>query len=265
MNLTTGHLDLTEKTLLDLPKNTLILIYFCITLISDYLSILCAFFIKLGFSAGRFPPATFGYLARTFYIYYIVPVLLSILIISKNSRFSSASTSSLLRKISLSGLVSIIIYLLMTMATEGLQSRFNFFGYFNRNIAMLIYASIGFYLLFLFRHEFFPKTLLTIALGLIVVSEIWELPFNIFYLRDAHFIIFLLNTLRRFVPIFFWFYIFHKRYINFLRNRSSLALALVASITVLTFQQIVHPHFYVQVGLRLAYALLLIVFPFSFS
>jgi len=120
-----------------------------------------------------------------------------------------------------------------------------------------------------FRRESFLKTVFAVTLGILVVGELWELPLNWVRRGNMHSFIFAVGYLQRYVPLFFWFWMFRKVYWKFLRQQWYVALPFLGLVILLTRESLVLlPQGVVSVALsfllHLSYALLLVFLPFQF-
>jgi len=152
---------------------------------------------------------------------------------------------------------------------EGPVSYLTFFSYSNLNLSVVVYCGIALYLLYVFRREGFLKTVFAVTLAILVVGELWELPLNWVRRGDMHPFIFAVGYLQRYVPLFFWFWMFRKVYLKFLRRQWFVALPFLGLVVLLTSESLVLlPQGVVSVALsfllHLSYAFLLVFLPFQF-
>jgi len=161
-------------------------------------------------------------------------------------------------------------YLGFSILQRGFNSCFTFFDYRVYNLGLLIYVPIALYLLRLFRHENFFKMLIVIVLGVQMVSDLWELPLNLFWHHDTHILLYTLGTFQRLaIPLLFWFYTFRKTYSATFRSRWFLMVPLMLLAAGLTLARLFFvmegmPCFSVLMSLHIVYAFLLIFVPFHY-
>lgn len=103
-----------------------------------------------------------------------------------------------------------------------------------------------------------------------MVSDLWELPLNLFWHHDAHILMYTLGTFQRLaMPLLFWFYTFRQVYSKAIRNRWFLMaplmlLAVVLTVARLYFIEEGYPCFAVIMGLHGVYTFLLVFVPFHY-
>ena len=252
-----------KVSVFDCSRDKLILIYFFMFFVCQILEIIAVYAVSLGLRFTPTQPQELGVMLKVFFVYSLSPLLIGINILSKNLNLPNSK----LAKTSQIGILCFCALIVMSLAINGLNSRFAFAGYVNRSLAILIYCSVAVYLLHFFRHEHFPKTVLIVALAILTVGELWELPYNIAHLNveETHVLVFIIIRLHRYVPLFFWFIVSGKVYVNFWREQWYLIVALLTVIVGLTIWGASIAHFCIPLGLRLSYALLLIFLPFHYS
>lgn len=211
--------------------------------------------------------STLGDILRIFAIYNFIPLLLGLIAISKWLNLSNRY-SPFLKMLIRKALWLFVVISLAQIVIYGVESHFCFLGYLTLNLSILAYSFIALYLIHLFQKQTFLNEILAISLGILVISELWELPFNLYY-ADSHPFMLLVVICQRYVPIFFWFYAFRKVYQNFLK-KWFLIIPLSFLIILLTIGSIlINPMIgpvdtYLRFALYLAYASLLIFFPFHY-
>jgi len=266
----------TKNSVFDCSKEHLALLLFMMIYLRDLLIITYNFLLDVGFAPGSGPHIDLGMALRTFFIYNLIPLLLFVLFLSKYGKIRIPKLRP--RLVVASTFIIVDTIMIVLILQGGLQARFNFFGYTTLCSSLIIYASTSAFILWTLRDESFIKILLAITLAILTIEELWELPFNlpgVSPINIYHPIMFLLLILRRYMPIFLWFYIFRHAYVTFLKQRWYLILPLASLITVLSIEAATSvlgrsfpvdmPDFYVGPVIRACYAMLLVILPFHFT
>lgn len=228
-------------------------------------------FLNLAYTYGSWlglPPSNtainLGTVFRHFFANDLVPLLLFAVLFS---RYAKIKTPKLPLHSVLAGVFTLsATYLTLAIIQFGPFARLEFFGFLSFYSSALIYISIASYLLYVFRHESFVETLVVIALGVIIVGALWELPLNYMTKGNYHPVMFALGYLQHYVPFFLWFYVFRNVYRSFLVNQWFLALlstCIIVSLTVF-WAATRYPFHGLGSAMRLSYACLLVFFPFHF-
>jgi len=222
------------------------------------------------------PPSTLpwgiGRLMIHFYVWHLIPLLMVAQIVFNHFHWRNPflRLEPFFHRVTTNAALIILAWLGYCLTTGGFYSYFTFLGYRVYNLGLLIYLVVALYLLRLFRHENILKTLIVVMLGVQIVSDLWELPLNLFWHHDAHILMYTLGTFQRLaVPLLFWFYTFRKNYSTTFRSRWFLMVPLMLLAAGLTLARLFfieegYPCFSVIMSLHIVYAFLLIFVPFHY-
>lgn len=267
----THNLEATQqRRFFNYSTTQFIMIVFLIYYLNNFLGRLNGYCVLSGLPRGSLPPfpRSLTYLLRHFFIYHLAPLMLFITIIPKH--FSLKLPNFHLREASTFILLVSLAFVVVSMVQKGVASHFVFIGYLSPNLTMLVYFTLGLYLLYVFRNEAFSETIFGVVIGVLLVGELWELPLNWVARGNMHPYVFLTGYLQRYIPFFFWFYIFRNVYLSFLRKQWFLVPPFICAIAFLTMSIIemslpmIVINFAVNCLLHLSYALLLVFLPFQF-
>lgn len=213
---------------------------------------------------------TLGWALKNFSFYHLTALLLILINVSitfPNKKFKKLPN---LHYISMLGLLVFIGFITATALLNPF-SHFELFGYINLNTTVIVYSCVALYLLWLLRNGNFLKTMLIVALPILTISHLWEMPFGIEYYvySGSHLYYCSLGIFNLLISPIFWFYTARKIYKAFIQEHLWLTLSLILLITSLTTITMVNNLlgvYWLPIGftLRLTYALLLVFLPFHY-
>lgn len=213
---------------------------------------------------------TLGWVIKNFSFYHLTALLLVLINVSisfQNKKFKKLPN---LHSVSIVGLLAFIAITVVATVLNPF-GHFQLFGYKNLNTTVLVYSCVALYLLRVFRHGSFLKTILIVALPILTISHLWEMPFGIHYYAHSgsHLYYCFLGIFNLLVSPVFWFYTTRKIYKAFIREHLWLVLALILfiiSLTTITMANNLLGYYWLPIGfsLRVAYALLLVFLPFHY-
>jgi len=245
---------------LDFTRNQYLLLLLVLTVWFHVFDQLYHFGNQLGFNPQHSPsvPIGLGKNLKSIYRLHSLRILFALILLLKNPPLK------LLRQIFTILVSCSIVFMVILTVTNGLASKFMFYGYQNLNTAILIYSVIALFLARKFRSETFLNILVIVTTGIFVVENLWELPLT--FRAMGHPAMFLITTLSKSLVAFLWFYIFRRVYAQFLRERWAIMVPLTLAIVILTAQAFFHffgrISYIYDVALRLCWASILIFLPF---
>jgi len=253
----------------NLSTHQIILAYFII----HFLSVSLDYVYSWGRGVGLIDPNplpnhffTLGHLFRLYYIYLLVPSLMVLWVAQKEWKLTYPHIPSFpTYKIFMATLIVAGVYLTTLIILEGFGSRFHFLGYNTHYKAVLLfYCVVALFLGYAFRDQGTIQAVLFTSLGILAISELWELPLLFPYKNRFNPVIFLVGWLQRDLPLLLWFFMFKDIYIKFIRKWWPITIALIFVIAGLTIKA-KGGGWSLSYGLliRSSYALLLVFLPFT--